>query len=77
MTFDLCSETPQLMPIIDKFIAKYNFIDNEGDEFLLLTNSDAPNFQIISVNILQGVEKVRQSGQHGTIIAGKDRCRRT
>jgi len=51
------------MPIVDKFIGSYDFIDNDGYEFLLKTNKDAPNFKIISMNILDahGVNGVRLS----------------
>ena len=48
------------MPIVDKFIGSYDFIDNDENVFLLRTNKDAPNFKIISVNVLdaQGVNGV-------------------
>jgi hypothetical protein len=59
--FETCltwSETPKLIPIVDTFIASYRFIDNDGEVFLLLTDKDASNFKIISVNISQGIDKV-------------------
>ncbi len=60
-TYLTLSETPKLIPIVDTFIASYDFIDNDGEVFLLMTDKDASNYKVISVNISQGIDKVSKS----------------
>ncbi|CAJ0933761.1 unnamed protein product, partial [Mesorhabditis belari] len=37
-------------PLFDKLDAKYSFIDNTGDDFLIQTNKDAPMYKLIRIN---------------------------
>uniref|UniRef100_F1KVU7 Prolyl endopeptidase n=1 Tax=Ascaris suum TaxID=6253 RepID=F1KVU7_ASCSU len=38
-----------LKPLFDKFDAKYDFVDSEGDTALILTNHESPMFKLIRV----------------------------
>ncbi|KAH7701724.1 prolyl oligopeptidase, partial [Aphelenchoides avenae] len=40
-----------LKPLFDKFDAKYDMIDNDGDSALVLTNHESPMFKLIRVNM--------------------------
>ncbi|VDK78593.1 unnamed protein product [Litomosoides sigmodontis] len=40
-----------LKPLFDKLDAKYEFVDNDGDTALILTNYDAPLFKLIRVKM--------------------------
>jgi prolyl oligopeptidase len=39
-----------ILPLIDQHEAYYSFIENTGDELLIKTNYESPNYQIIKIN---------------------------
>ncbi len=39
-----------LLPLIETFAVYYHFIENTGEDFLIRTNYDAPNYQVIKIN---------------------------
>jgi len=48
---DLKSENSPVVELIDKFDAKYSFIDNNGPVFWLRTDLDAPRGRVIAIDI--------------------------
>ncbi|KAH8864847.1 Prolyl endopeptidase [Schistosoma japonicum] len=40
-----------LIPIVDRFEAVYEYVTNEGDSFVFRTNLDAPMYKIIKINL--------------------------
>ena len=51
-------ETPKLMPIVDQFEAKYDYVDNDGTTFMFRTNHDASMFKLTSVELSKVMDKV-------------------
>ncbi|CAH8628858.1 unnamed protein product [Schistosoma intercalatum] len=41
----------ELIPIVDRFEAVYEYVTNEGDSFVFRTNLDAPMYKIIKINL--------------------------
>jgi hypothetical protein len=45
---------------VDKFEARYSFIDNEDELFLIKTNKDAPMFKLIVANVADGTHAIER-----------------
>ncbi|OBZ71845.1 Prolyl endopeptidase [Grifola frondosa] len=43
--------------VIDEFVADYQYIANDGTKFYLLTNKDAPQYKLVTVDIADSPEK--------------------
>ncbi|HLV23736.1 MAG TPA: prolyl oligopeptidase family serine peptidase [Moheibacter sp.] len=48
---DLTKPNSPIIQILDNFDTSTDFIDNQGDELYFLTNLDAPNNRLVSVNV--------------------------
>ncbi len=47
---DLTKKNPELVPIIDNFDTDTDVIDNEGSQLFIVTNMDAPNRRVVTVD---------------------------
>src|SRR5690606_1985241 len=48
---DLTKPNSPIIQILDNFDTSTDFIDNQGDELYFLTNLDAPNNRLVSLNV--------------------------
>ncbi|MFB5944395.1 prolyl oligopeptidase family serine peptidase [Albibacterium sp. RHL897] len=48
---DLSKEGSSIVNIIDNFEKDYSIIDNQGDQLLIYTNFDAPNYRVVTTDI--------------------------
>ena len=48
---DLKKKNGKFIPIVEGFDNDYNLVDNNGDDIFILTNGNAPNWELISVDV--------------------------
>jgi prolyl oligopeptidase len=53
---DLAAPGSAIVPLLDAFDAAYDFVDNEGDTFYVLTDKDAPRRRLVAVHLGKGGE---------------------
>lgn len=48
---DLTDKSSQIVPLLDEFDASYRFVGNTGSVFYFLTDRDAPNQRLVSIDV--------------------------
>ncbi len=67
---DLTNPESEVRPLITGFDAEYEFINNDGDELLFLTDSDAPRRRVIAVNVHDGDQRREVIAQSDDVLQG-------